>query len=34
MNARFAEVDRKFDQINAVLMDHSGGLAQRSENGG
>ncbi|MCY3893804.1 MAG: hypothetical protein OXF65_10970 [Acidimicrobiaceae bacterium] len=27
MNARFAEVDRKFDQINAVLMDHSDRLA-------
>ncbi len=28
MNARFAEVDRKFDQINAVLMDHSDRLAR------
>ena len=28
MNARFAEVDRKFDQVNAVLMDHTDRLAR------
>ena len=28
MNVRFAEVDRKLDQINAVLMDHSDRLAR------
>lgn len=28
MNARFAEVDRRFDQINTVLLDHTDRLAR------
>ena len=28
MNARFAEVDRRFDEINGVLLDHTDRLAR------
>ncbi|WP_419840434.1 hypothetical protein [Candidatus Poriferisodalis sp.] len=28
MNARFAETDRRFDQVNSVLMDHTDRLAR------